>query len=126
MKMRKYLTIHSFVGATSSTNVVRTGSGGVGLLGANARAMVNTKVNTFFTPQKRPDKDDDNDNSSKGSAQVEVLDSDEENSTDSDQPKRKKGKTTKEDVLQSRKVQKKANKKAEKDSPAGTHTQIHT
>ena len=125
MKMRKLLPIISFVGATSSNNVSRTGSGGVGLLGATTKSFVNPKVNTFFTPQRRGDRDDDNDNSSKGSAQALVLDSDEGNSTDSDAPKKKKSKTTKEDVLQSRKVVKKASKKAEKDSPAGTHTHIH-
>ena len=123
--MHEYFPLHSFVGASSSSNASRAGSGGVGLLGATAKSFVNPKVNTFFTPQRRGDKDDDNDNSSKGSAQALVLDSDEGNSTDSDAPKKKKSKTTKEDVLQSRKFVKKASKKAEKDSPAGTHTHIH-
>ena len=125
MKMRKYLSIYSFVGASSSNNVNRTGSGSVGLLGANTKSMVNTKVSSFYTPQKKAGQDDDVDNASMGSGVAEVIDSDDENSTDSDAPKRKKGKHTKEDTLQSRKVTKKAAKKAEKDSPAGTHIHKH-
>jgi hypothetical protein len=126
MVMRQYFPIHSFVGASSSSNAGRTGSGGVGLLGANAKSLVNTTVNQYYTPQKRADKDDDADTASMGSVSERVPDSDEEMSTtDEDAPKKKKGKHTNDDALQSRKVAKKLNKKLEKDSPAGTNIQIH-
>ena len=125
--MREYFPLHSFVGASSSSNASRAGSGGVGLLGANAKSLVNTTVNQYYTPQKRADKDDvDADTASMGSVHERVPDSDDEDaSTDEEEPKKKKGKHTNDDSLQSRKVTKKLNKKQEKDSPAGTNIHTH-
>jgi hypothetical protein len=61
-----------------------------------------------------------------GSLTERVRDSDgDESSTDDHQPKKKRGKHTKEDTLQSRKVTKKLDKKLEKDSPAGTNIHTH-
>ena len=51
--------------------------------------------------------------------QERVNDSDSD-LTDEDKPPKKKSKQVREDTLQSRKLTKKLNKKAEKDSPAGT------
>ena len=126
MKMREYFPLHSFVGASSSSNVSRTGSGGVGLLGPNAKSLLSTKVPQYFTPQKRVGQEDEAETSSMGSLTERVRDSDgEESSTDVEQPKKKRGKHTKEDTLQSRKVTKKLDKKLEKDSPAGTNIHTH-
>ena len=122
--MRNYFPIHSFVGASSSSNPSRSGSGSVGLLGANTKTMVSSKMPSYYTPQKqKADKNDDHENSSLGSWQEKIFDSDSEQ-TDDEQPPKKKTKQTTEDVLASRRNTKKANKKAEKDSPAGTD--IHT
>lgn len=122
--MRNYFPIHSFVGASSSSNPSRSGSGSVGLLGANTKTMVPSKMPSYYTPQKqKADKNDDHENSSLGSWQEKIFDSDSEQ-TDDEQPPKKKTKQTTEDVLASRRNTKKANKKAEKDSPAGTD--IHT
>ena len=122
--MRNYFPIHSFVGASSSSNPSRSGSGSVGLLGANTKTMVPSKMPSYYTPQKqKADKNDDHENSSLGTWQDKILDSDSEH-TDDEQPPKKKTKQTTEDVLASRRNTKKANKKAEKDSPAGTD--IHT
>ena len=124
MKMRNYFPIHSFVGASSSSNPSRSGSGSVGLLGANTKTMVPSKMPSYYTPQKqKADKNDDHENSSLGSWQEKIFDSDSEQ-TDDEQPPKKKTKQTTEDVLASRRNTKKANKKAEKNSPAGTD--IHT
>ena len=123
--MRQYFPIHSFVGASSSSNASRTGSGGVGLLGANAKSLVNTTVSQYYTPQKRAE-DDDADTASMGSVHERVPDSDDDDATtDEEEPKKKKGKHTNDDSLQSRKLTKKLNKKQEKDSPAGTNIHIH-
>ena len=122
--MRNYFPIHSFVGASSSSNPSKSGSGSVGLLGANTKTMVPSKLPSYYTPQKqKADKNDDHENSSLGSWQEKIFDSDSEQ-TDDEQPPKKKTKQTTEDVLASRRNTKKANKKAEKDSPAGTD--IHT
>ena len=122
--MRNYFPIHSFVGASSSSNPSRSGSGSVGLLGANTKTMVPSKMPSYYTPQKqKADKNDDNENSSLRTWQEKILDTDSEH-TDDEQPPKKKTKQTTEDVLASRRNTKKANKKAEKDSPAGTD--IHT
>ena len=124
--MRQYFPIHSFVGASSSSNASRTGSGGLGLLGANAKSLVNTTVSQYYTPQKRADKDDDADTASMGSVHERVPDSDDDDATtDEEEPKKKKGKHTNDDSLQSRKLTKKLNKKQEKDSPAGTSIHIY-
>ena len=122
--MRNYFPIHSFVGASSSSNPSRSGSGSVGLLGANTKTLVPSKMPSYYTPQKqKADKNDDNEKSSQRTWQEQILDTDSEH-TDDEQPPKKKTKQTTEDVLASRRNTKKANKKAEKDSPAGTD--IHT
>jgi hypothetical protein len=90
MKMREYFSLRSFVCASSSSNVSRTGSGGVGLLGPNAKSFLSTKVSQYFTPQKRVGQEDEAETSCMGSLTERVCDSDgDESSTDDHQPKKK-------------------------------------
>ena len=119
--MRNVFSNTNIKTSTVVDNLARSGSGSVGLLGAAARPTVATKVSSYFTPEKTRSVDEHGKESVAKVSRKDLNISSGEDSDDEDRPPQKKSKLSKEDALASRRANKKTEKKAAKDSPAGIY-----